>query len=161
MPKILGFLLLGTAILCFCLEYIRRQQRKWAQTEGFLQLCRHLRGQISCYALPISDAVLPLQIEALEECGVLPLLKEGVDFPQALERSKGELCLEPAALDALYAFGAGLGKSYREEQIALCDYTAEELEKAARQARRDCPRREKLAGSLCLTGGLALLVLFL
>ena len=160
MLKIFGILLLCGLFGYFAFDYTRHQQKRLYQTEGFLLLLRWLRGQISCYSLPISEAVAGFENKALEECGFLPRLRTD-GFPVALGSCRDSLSVTKETERMLSAFAEGVGKSYREEQIALCDFTIGELEAAVHHVRQECPKQARLGRSLLISGGLALILVLL
>ena len=160
MLKFVGAVLLCAIAVFFCRDYTRHQRQRLLQCEGFLLLLRRLRGQIECYSSPLEEALTDFENAALTECGFLPALKDG-GFPAAIEKTRERLLLPPDSLRTLIAFGEGFGKSYREEQIALCTWTISELESAVAHVRRDSPRRAKMGRGLIISGGLALILVLL
>ena len=160
MTKLIGALLLVTVTVIFAFVYTHHQRKRVLQAEGFLLLLRYLRGQILCYALPIEEALRGYENDALTECGFLPLLRQG-SFLEALEGTRSTVFLEKDAQKALRSFGEGVGKSYREDQLALCDYTLGELERTVDRLREEYPRKVKLGRSLVISGGLALVLVLL
>lgn len=52
-----------------------------------------------------------------------------------------------------------IGKGYREEQLALCDYYVAVLEDRRASIASQLPLRRKLNSALCVSGALALVIL--
>ena len=81
--------------------------------------------------------------------------------PCALMAGRETLYLGGEELAILTAFAEGVGRSYSAEQIALCDYTLRELEKALARRREEAPKRTRVLRTLSLVGGLMLVILLL
>jgi hypothetical protein len=156
MIRFLGIGLLLGVFLTLAYGFLRRERRCRREMEGLLLLLRALRGQIDCFSRPWREVVAEFENEALESCGFLPVLREQ-DFPRALERGRGAWDAETARV--LAAFGGGVGRSYKAEQVALCDWALSELEAAEKRQKEEGPRRARLSASLTVVGGLALLLL--
>ena len=158
--RIAGVVLLFGLSLFFCLCVSRMERGRVRQTEGFLLLLRYVRTQISCFRTPVQEIYGSFRNPALSECGFLDALRQ-YGFPEALDRCTGRLYLDEEELKTLSALGRELGRSYCEDQIALCDYTLEQMERAFDRRREEAPKRTRVAHSLVLTGGLMLILVLL
>lgn len=156
MIRFLGIGLLLGAFLALAYGFLRRERRCRREMEGLLLLLRTLRGQIDCFSRPWREVVAEFQNDALETCGFLPALREK-DFFCALEARGSAWDTETARI--LSAFASGVGRSYKAEQVALCDWAITELEVAEKRQKEEGPRRARLFASLTVVGGLALLLL--
>lgn len=134
------------------------EARRVRQIEGLLLLVRHIRGEIACFRTPVGDIYATFHNEALAECGFLAVLRES-GFSAALATGRETLYLAEEELATLTAFAEGVGRSYSAEQVALCDYTERELEKALAKRREEAPKRTRVLRTLSLVGGLMLVVL--
>ena len=153
-----GALLLLGALLALAYGFLRRERRYRRETEGVLLLLRALRGQIDCFSRPWREVVAEFENDALEQCGFLPALREE-DFAHAVIR--GGEGWDADLARTLEVFGAEVGKSYKGEQVALCDWAMAELEAVIKKQKEEGERRARLSASLTLVGGLALLLLMI
>ena len=156
MIRFLGIGLLLGAFLALAYGFLRRERRCRRELEGLMLLLRTLRGQIDCFSRPWREVVAEFENDALETCGFLPALREK-DFSSALEVGQGAWDTDTARV--LSAFANGVGRSYKAEQVALCDWALSELETAAKRQREEGPRQARLFASLTVVGGLAFLLL--
>ncbi len=147
-----------SAYLAF--SFSKMEGKRVRQIEGFLLLIRHIRAEIACFRTPVADIYAGFSHAALAECGFLESLRER-GFSAALAAGQGELYLEEEEMATLSAFGEGVGRSYSGEQIALCDYTIGELEKALSRRREEAPKRARVLRTLSIAGGLMLVILLL
>ena len=131
------------------------------QCEGFLQLMRHIKAQITCFRMPLSRIWESFSSDELEKCGFLPALRECQDFALALDMCRGQIWLSAEEVRLLISFSAELGRSYADEQIACCDYYMGELERVCVERRSELPKRTKLYRSLFLVGGLMLVIILI
>ncbi len=136
------------------------ENRRVRQTEGFLLLIRYIRTQIACFRPTLGEIYGSFENRTLAECGFLTALRRD-GFSAALRDTRPTLYLDEEELKLLASFGEELGHSYSDEELALCDYTVSEMEKAMEKRKEEAPRRTRVASSLMMTGGLALLFLFL
>ncbi|MFA5561730.1 MAG: stage III sporulation protein AB [Eubacteriales bacterium] len=157
--KSFGVIVLLGMTLYLCISFSVFERRRMAQSEGFLLLVRHIKAQIACFRLPLGEIFHTFAHAELERCGFLPTLREGRDFAAALQAAAPAIWLSAEESGLLRAFAGELGRSYREEQVACCEYYAGELEQAYAQRRRDHPTRAKLYRSLFVTGALMLIII--
>ena len=156
--RILGSLLLLGLSLYGCYSFSRLEEKRVRQTEGFLLLLRYMRTRISCFRTAREDIYASFENRALSECGFLCALRAH-GFAAALERMRPQLYLEELRL--LSSFGEELGQGYSEEEVILCEGAIKEMEQAMEKRRSEAPRRTRVAHSLVMTGGLALVFLLL
>lgn len=156
---ILGVILLLCVVGLLCVEIARFEKKRVDELDGFLLFLRHVRGQVSSFSASLPDILQGFSCEALEKVGFLSHLEDGFSF--ALEETKDKLALKEEELVPLYQFAKGFGKSYKEDQLSLCDYTIAELEKLVSTVHADAPKRKKLAYTLVVSGSLALVLLLL
>lgn len=160
MLQLIGAAGLISLALYLAVALSKMEMRRVRQMEGLLLLVRHIRGEIACFRTPVADIYASFQNEALAECGFLAALRER-GFYSALMAGRETLYLGGEELAILTAFAEGVGRSYSAEQIALCDYTLRELEKALARRREEAPKRTRVLRTLSLVGGLMLVILLL
>ena len=156
MIRSVGLALFLCAHLALAYGFLRRERYRRSETEGLLLLLRALRGQIECFSRPWREVVAEFENDALEKCGFLPALREA-DFARALKQGGG--AWEADVARTVTVFGDGVGKSYKDGQVALCDWALGELETVLKRQKEEGVRRARLSASLTLVGGLALLLL--
>ena len=156
MIRQIGILLFLFALFAPAYGFWRKERRYRRETEGLLLLLRTLRGQIDCFSRPWREVVEEFENDALETCGFLPTLRrEG--FARALD--VGGSAWDSETVRAVTLFGAEVGKSYKAEQVALCDWALSELETVAKRQKEEGPQKARLFASLTVVGGLAFLLL--
>lgn len=158
--KCLGILTLLFITVYFAFEVTMMEKRKLRQAEGFMLFLRHVRAQISCFCTPLTDIFSGFSNDALEECGFLPVAREG-NLSCAVDKSKGKIYLEEEEINMLSAFASQLGSSYRNEQLEICDYYIGEFENLFNRVRDEHPKKAKLFRGVVLTGGLMLIVVLI
>ena len=157
MWRLLGGVLLmgsgvgGAAFLC------RRAAAQLSQVEGLLALIRTIRLQVECFAMPLSAILARCDERLLRQCGYHGSLPPA-DFSVLLE---GCRIADPAAAEILCSFGAEFGRGYREEQAKSCEYTLSLLEERRQALSERLPVQKKLYSTLCVSGAMALMILFL
>lgn len=158
--RALGMLVLFGVSLCLCRTVSRVERGRVRQAEGFLLLLRHIRTQIACFRTPVGEIYAGFENRALASCGFLAALRRD-GFAAALRECRPGLYLGSEELALLAAFGDEVGKSYCEEQLALCDYTVGELESLFTKRRDEESGRTRVAHSLVITGSLMLILILL
>lgn len=152
--KWLGLLALilcgGLAGVCFAAF----ERKKLLQAEGFLSLLRHLRAQIDCFSMPISQIFSGCDKGVLEACGTERVPK---DLGSLLRDVKLYLSEEMCGL--LKDLATRLGAGYREEQLRCIDYYIARLTPYCDTLRGDLPKRERMALLLPLALCVALVLL--
>ena len=157
MLKLLGVLLLtgsgigGAALLC------GRASVALSQVEGLLGLIRLIRLQVECFAMPISDILSRCDRELLGQCGYRGTGNPS-DFPRLLG---GCQIVDGTSAELFRAFGEEFGRGYREEQVKACEYTIGLLEERRASLSEKLPVQKKLYSTHCVSGALALMILFL
>ena len=152
--KILGVLLLlsvGGAAALICR---RTELRRLRLLEGWIDLIRHVRHQISCYLLPLNEILSSVEPEGMEGC-----LASGEERLRAILRA-GERDLEGESLRLLEDFVSQIGKGYREDQLCLCDEALAALGALRDKMAAELPARLRVCTTLCLcaaAGGALLL----
>ena len=159
--KSFGVILLLSASLYLCFAFATFERRRMMQCEGFLQLMRHIKAQITCFRMPLSRIWTSFSSDELERCGFLSALRECQDVEKALMLSKENIWISADELHLLRSFSGELGRSYADEQIACCEYYIEELERMCAERKNAGPMRTKLYRSLFLVGGMMLVIILI
>lgn len=158
--RMMGAALLLALSLYFCRSLARMEQGRVRQTEGILLLLRSLRTHIACFRTPTDEIYAAFENPALAEIGFLATLREA-GLAEALSQHAKQLYLDEEELKLLSSFAEELGKSYCDDQLALCDYAQAQMEAALARRRAEAPARTRATRSLVLTGGLMLILVLL
>jgi len=149
-----GALLLMAGCTALSVRLCRDARAGVVQTEAYAALVRLIRGQIACYSRPFGEISRRIPPPLRQACG-LPV--EGGTLEAMLGAAKLQL---PADAERIVrAFAAELGKSYKAEQLAVCDAAAAELDAIAAALRRHLPEKLRLIRCACICGGLAVIFL--
>lgn len=162
--KLVGCIFLLLAGLWGAVSMRRFEYRRLRVLDGYLALLAYVKGQISCFATPLPDilagadprilaACLGLDAGRRETPPPLSLPTEEPILPHLLRESHPYLEEETERL--LSAFTGEVGKTFRAEQIARCDYYLEALTEERRRLFRSLPARLRLGTALplCLSLG--------
>ena len=158
--KTAGAVLLFAVTLYISLQYTVMERRRLLQAEGFLLLLRHIRTQIACFSDPLPEIYASFENRALSDAGFLTAVREE-GMAAALSTCRDRLYLTEEETRSLSVFAEELGKSYRSEQISLCDSYIAEWERGYDDGKKEMPRRARLGRSLLLTGGLMAVIVLL
>ena len=91
------------------------------------------------------------------ECGY-----SGQSAPTSVaELIEGCPSLDSGVLKIMNGFSDGFGKSYRTEQVKLCERCIEELSALRAEISEKLPTRRKLNSTLCISGAMAVVILFI
>lgn len=151
-----GLLLMGSGVgstLWLC----GRAATALRQVEGLIALLRQIRLQVTCFSMPASAILARSDPSLLRQCGYGGEGPPG-DFAELVRESR---ILDPSAEEIFLDFGTDFGLGYREEQGMRCEYSIERLEERRRELAAQLPSRKKLYSTLCMSGALALMILFL
>lgn len=144
------FALLGGAWLC------AYEKARCRQARAFLALLQHIRRQIECFSLPVSQILQQLDTALLLDCGVR---ERPSDLTSLLQGCTLLLPAKGCAL--LQEFAAMLGKGYRAEQLRCCSYYEAELAPICEALERDLQRRSSLWRLLPGAVGAALILMLI
>lgn len=153
--KAVGAVLVLCCVLLWGVSRIIHERAQRACAESFLALLRHVRVQIDCFSMPVSEILASADKDLLAACGAEDV--SPADFGALL--ATGERELAPEVYATLAAFEKELGTRLRDEQLRLCDRSIAKLTSLCEAARNEAPRREKLL--LLLPPALAGIVILL
>ena len=166
--KLLGSILLLAAGGYISLSVHRFERRRLSVLDGYIALIYYIKGQIDCYAMPLTDILTRADPTLLADClgetvDRLPAILPAVwgDAPPMqglLQRSR--LYLAPESERLLTAFSGELGATHRAEQVARCDHYVHALGEERRRLFEALPARLKTVGTLgiCCTLTAAILL---
>lgn len=122
------------------------------QAEALISLIRYIRSEIECFAMPIPRALARCPRKLLEECGF-----SSEDAPKSAEELLENI--NDGVTHAHFArFCGEIGKGYRDEQLALCDYYITVLEERRLKLAEQLPLRKRINSALCMSGAFAIVI---
>ena len=125
------------------------------QTEGFIELVRRLRSDMDCFSKTIPAALMSCPDSVFEKCRIdLQTRRRRVeDLLLCCDIYSSEL------REIMEGFATRVGRGYKSEQIALCDMTLSRLDEHRIYLAGRLPAKQKINGTLCLCGALAVVIL--
>lgn len=153
--------IIGSVVLLLAGGYIsaamtRFERRRLRVLDGYISLIYYIKGQIDCYAMPLSDILAradPAIIAAclgLDSSEVLPPLPMNGEPPLPAMVKESRLYLEPESERLLTTLTGELGATYRAEQVARCDYYVAALTEERRKLNDTLPARLRATCTLCI-----------
>lgn len=155
--KIIGCLLLTGSGVYLAVSLTRYERRRLTVLDGYLSLLRTVKGQIDCFARPLSDILAGAHPSVLAACrgqsyppaGIPPGGKRIIPSLPALI-SDGHDYLTPESERILTSFADECGNTLRTEQVGLCEYCLEALNEERRRLADALPVRQRTSAALCL-----------
>ncbi len=161
---------LGTAILMLAGGYLsvffnRMERKRLLVLDGYISLIRYIKGQIDCYAMPMSDIMATADPTLLDTCAgrgrqYAPAPSDMTvwrSLPDMIQESR--LYLEPESERLLQMFAAELGHTYRAEQVMRCEHYIQALGEERRKLADTAPLRVRMNSALCFCCALGVAVL--
>ena len=163
--------LAGCVVLLLAGGYVsvsltRFEHRRLRVLDGYIALIRYIKGQIDCYAMPLSDIFSRMDPAILSAClgleprvPIPPLSQGGAHpLPDMVQRSR--LYLEPETERLLRDFTGELGTAYRAQQVMRCEHYLLALSEERKKLNDTLPARLRTGSilSLCCALGAAVLL---
>ena len=128
-----------------------------AHTEALISFLRCVRLRVDCYAMPIDRILADCDKSIYEGLGYSDEKKpEDLScFAECCASLKGELGT------IMGRFASEFGKSYRDEQVKLCDRYIDELTVMRSDILTRLPMQKKLNSTLCISGAMAIVILLI
>lgn len=163
MGKLAGSLLLLLAGGYLSLAITHFERRRLRVLDGYISLIYYIKGQIDCYALPLTDILERADPAILAAC-------LGLETPSRLPEpcasdslshlvEAGRLYLEPESERLLTNLSGELGTTFRAEQVNRCQHYIDALTQERRRLADTLPARLRATCTLCLCGAIAAAVL--
>ena len=148
-----GAMIIGVGIAAAILG-ARRERRKLAILDGWIDLISYIQNQIDCYLTPLDEIIRDAESMTLSHA------KKGdqTSLSSLFQSTEWGLGEEEKRLVA--AFVREIGNGYREDQIRKCNYYLENLRSLRGVRAAELPPRIRvmLALSLCSSLGAAILL---
>ena len=152
---------IGTVVLLLAGGYIsaamtRFERRRLRVLDGYISLIYYVKGQIDCYAMPLSDILARADPAIIAAClgrdspDALPPLPTNGEPPLPALVKESRLYLEPESERLLTTLTGELGTTYRAEQVARCDYYVTALTEERRKLNDTLPARLRATCTLCI-----------
>lgn len=159
--------LIGCAILIFSGVaggfFLNRQANLGiVQSRAMMTLIGYIKNSIECFSKPLPRILHEIKndraLEGIfEECGYA----EGV-YPLALSELCGDRNVYSKEADEVFSsFLRDFGQSYRDEQVKLCESVEKKLEEILKKSKDELLSKKKLNLSLCVSGSLIAVILFI
>ncbi len=155
--KIAGMLMLACSGLVVAYELNCRATAALRQNEAYMALIRTVRGQIECFARPISEILCSCEHEELEGCGYF-YDKPPSDLLHLVAKSTVH---DVSTVAIVSRFAEEFGRGYREDEVRACDYALSRLEERRASLAAELPSKKKRNTALCVCAALALALLLL
>lgn len=165
--KMIGSMVLVLASGYVALAVRHFEYRRLRVLDGYIALIYYIKGQIDCYAMPITeilsrvDPMIILDCLGLESAKVVPFDIDGsvgrLPLPTMVRESR--LYLQPESERLLSSFAGELGSVYRAEQVSRCDYYIGALTEERRKLYETMPARLRTCSTLCLCCAIGAVVL--
>ncbi|MBQ7347378.1 MAG: hypothetical protein IJW55_05425 [Clostridia bacterium] len=151
--KLLGGFLILFAGGSAAIAAVRREKKKLAVLDAWIELLSYIRGQIDLYLMPM-EQILSGADKALFDI----LGSQAKTLTACLEASLPHLDNESRRL--LTSWIKESGSTYREEELKRCDFYLASLRRRREKLAAEQPSRLKLAVALhlCLSLGTAILL---
>jgi len=155
--KVFGALMVGLGGGLICHTLNREAQLSCKRAEAWCSLIGTVKGEIECFSLPISEILKRVDISRFAECGYTK-----TSVPESLCELVSKTSFSDKETEKIVRnFCSEFGMGYRDEQIKRCEYYRGLLEERKKVLATDLPTKKRLYSTLCVSGSLALLILFL
>ena len=156
---------MGILLIAFCAVYAALKtadggKKRLEIYEALISFVMELRDGITCLRLPLDELYARCSLVTLTSRG-FPAMLTQYGWAEALKRSGIAEMLDERSLAALCELGTLLGKSGTAEQEEACNYCVTRLRESFTQVRTESPKKTKMASSLCLIGGVAIIIMLL
>ena len=155
--KLVGAGMLACSGIFMAYELNRHATAVLRQNEGMMALIRAIRGQIDCFARPISEILASCERQTLDACGY-----EDEEIPTDL-LSLVERCrvYDAETRAIVLRFAGEFGRGYREDEVRACDYALALLEERRTAIAEALPDKKKRNTALAVCASLAVALLLL
>ena len=139
--KIFGSFILLCASICSCYFYERSEKSKLSSASEICSFIRYIKAQIEYFSTP----VVKIFSSYSERTPLIDDLscKQFKNAQKSLGKEDYKLILD---------FFSSLGKGLKDEELSLCSYTIEALEKSIDKQKKDLPNKIKVFRAMVLTG---------
>lgn len=152
--KLIGSLILALTGIILAVAICQYQRRRLRTVDGILALIFYVKGQVDCYARPLSDILGSLPPEICRDCNC----STGVSsLEELIEECR--IYLDEEGLRQVAAFTAEFGSIFREEQVRRCEHYISVLESRRNQIAERVNAQSRVGSALCICLALCLMIL--
>lgn len=144
--KIIGCGLILIASLVCAFYYEKRIKEKIARYSELISFISYIKNQIEYFSYPINEI-----FERYQPCSpfISSIIENNVDTKYLTSEEKAQI----------NEFVASLGKGYKKEQIALCEYTISFFNVSLEKTKYEAPNKIKVFRSMSLFVGICSIIL--
>ena len=154
MFKLIGAILILCASVSACYFYEKNEKRKIQMCEQYCELIKFIKSQIQYFSSPI-DKILS---------SYKPHLNNENEFNEYTNLTKVKENISRCDKEEkmlLEGFFSSLGKGLKAEEVALCSYTASELEKITEKKKADYSSKIKSFRAIVMFIGACAVILLI
>ena len=158
MSTLVGALLWCLFLLLTLLFVIREERRRLLEYRGLCRLVSHIKSTLAASPAPLVAIYASFRDDALRRTGFLSLLaKEGL----AAALASGALHLDESETLPFRTYAEGLGTRLYSEEVRAAEELFAAVSLSLKEKEAALPRKERLTGTLFLSGGILLLLLLI
>ncbi len=154
-----GIVLVMIGALLVSREYDRRLDRRISEYRGLVNLIAHAEAEITKSLAHGGGLWQGFSDDALENNGLLPLLREGESLKSAFDTCKGKMSLTFEAKERISGLFAPLGRGYRDSEIRLLGEIKDSLRGELDSESESAEKNKKIARALLLGGALTVAIM--
>ena len=148
-----GFIAISALAVYHVFKCVERQRIEALDT--FISLIRYIRDRVDLYSMPIDKILLSCKESILSRVGAEASVRDIHELLSECDAVWGE-----ESDRILRDFADSFGKSYREQQIKLCEITAKALDEQRKRLEKEFLARRKTVAALCAAiGGMIFIAL--
>lgn len=155
--KLLGVLCVGSCGVFSVMRLNRKEDGILSSANAFCRFLEYMKNQIDCFSLPISEIFARADVELLRLCGY-EKEKPPKDINEFIGACGG---VDKEIKKIMEELSLEFGKSYRDEEVKRCKYYLCRLEERRNALNEQHSVKKKLNLTLCISGCLAVIILFL
>lgn len=150
MIKILGSILILFASIYACIAYEKREKSKLSALNTTIEFIKHIKAQIEYFSTPINKifATYEHSSEVTKKLAKKDINDSQSDF-------------DKESFKVVSNFFSSLGRGVKSEQLSLCTYTINELEKISEKNMADYPNKIKVFRAMALFCGICAIILLI
>ena len=159
MIKLIGA---GAIIICTVgmgLHLTKKNKSSLLFIKEILEFMKYTKEKIEYFNAPIDDITENYTTQNIQSEIMIRSIKTD-EWTKSLDEQK-EMTLPQEASNIIKEFGKKLGKSNKQDQVAMCNYCIDRLENLYQEMQSDIPQKNKITFALCIYGGLMIIILFI
>ncbi len=148
--KIIGALLILCASICSCVFYEKNEKSKISSAIKACDFIKYIKTQIEYFSTPINKIIASYEDKS-------PLIED----LSTKSFSVAKRLLDRGDFKLVFDFFSSLGKGLKDEELSLCSYTIEELQKCIEKKEKDYPDKIKVFRAMALFFGFCVIILLI